>query len=183
MTALDKYLQHQRIRQVVPYINDGATLLDVGCHQGELLLQLKERLAAGTGIDPRCKPGEIYREIRLIQGMFPSALPAGKQFDFVCALAVLEHIPASDQPSFFGSCHGALKRNGKLLLTVPHPRVDIILKLLRGLGLVKAMSFEEHYGFDVKQTPGLAMLAGFHLAHHHTFQLGLNNLFVFERVL
>jgi len=68
-----------------------------------------------------------------------------------------------------------------VILTVPSPLVDHILALLRFLGLIDAMTLEQHYGFDPRQTVPLFNSSGFRLIRHRKFELGLNNLFVFEK--
>jgi hypothetical protein len=44
------------------------------------------------------------------------------------------------------------------------------------------MSLEEHFGFEPKDTPRIFSNPRFKLITHTSFQLGLNNLFVFERI-
>jgi hypothetical protein len=68
-----------------------------------------------------------------------------------------------------------------VIVTVPSPRVDDILGVLTRLRLVKGMSLEEHYGFDPAQTESVFSPPRFRVAHRGRFQLGLNNLFVFEK--
>lgn len=159
------------------YVND--SLLDIGCHKGELLIQVKDKIRNGVGIDPHCGNTSIASHIRLINGIFPEALNEGERFDCITALALLEHIPAHAQVAFMNGCCEALNKQGRLIITVPDAAVDRILHILVKLKLVDGMSLEEHFGFDVKNTPGLALNAGFTLALHQPFQFGLNNLFVF----
>ena len=181
MTWLDRYLQQWRIKKVVPYIPANAALLDIGCHKGELLVQVKHMINEGIGIDPHCPAGSIAPNINLINGMFPQVVPIGQHYDCITALALLEHIPAEAQPSFINSCYDVLNKNGKIIFTVPAAATDCILSILVKLRLVKGMSLEEHFGFDAKTTPKLAAQAGFKLLVHQRFQFGLNNLFVFVK--
>lgn len=59
--------------------------------------------------------------------------------------------------------------------------MDDILRWLSASKLIDGMSLEEHYGFEIENTVELFCEPLFRLAHRSTFQLGLNNLFVFER--
>ncbi len=43
------------------------------------------------------------------------------------------------------------------------------------------MALEEHHGFDPGKVIPLFESVGFRLAVHKTFQLGLNNVFVFTK--
>jgi hypothetical protein len=60
--------------------------------------------------------------------------------------------------------------------------VDWILAVLKFLRLIDGMSLEEHHGYQVKQTTAIFSAKSFRLLRRKRFQLGLNNLFVFERV-
>ena len=80
--------------------------------------------------------------------------------------------------------HSNMKIHFKLpvmIVTVPSPLVDIILALLRFFGLIDAMTLEQHYGFEPRQTVPLFTKAGFRITKHRKFELGLNNLFVFKK--
>jgi len=50
------------------------------------------------------------------------------------------------------------------------------------LRLIHGMSLEEHYGFKPEHTEQIFSVPQFKLLHKSTFQLGLNNLFVFEKI-
>jgi len=78
-------------------------------------------------------------------------------------------------------CSRFLKPGGRLIITVPSPQVDFILKVLLALGLIDGMSVEEHHGYDVRETTNIFPPPEFRLVKHQRFQLGLNNLFVIER--
>ena len=96
-------------------------------------------------------------------------------------LAVLEHFPEDAYAGLGANCARFLKPNGRLVITVPSPLVDRILVVLKGLRLVDGMSLEEHHGYDTTRTRTV-FEPRFRLIRHQRFQLGLNNLFVFEKV-
>ena len=64
---------------------------------------------------------------------------------------------------------------------MPSPRVDDILHVLLKLHLIDGISAHEHYGFKPEGTPQIFPPPAFHLLRRQRFQLGLNNLFVFEK--
>ena len=74
-----------------------------------------------------------------------------------------------------------LKNGGKVILTVPAPFVDNILKLLRYFNIIDGMDIDEHWGFKVNRTISIFENAVLKLITHKKFQFGLNNLFVFEK--
>ena len=82
-------------------------------------------------------------------------------------------------------CARFLKPGGRLIITVPAAAVDHILAVLKFLRLIDGMSLEEHHGYDVRQTPEIFSVGSTSelLCAQKRFQLGLNNLFVFERQL
>ena len=179
MRWLDRRLQAERIRRVRPYAS-GARVLDIGCADGALFRLLDASLSGGVGIDQDPVPASTPK-YRYVQGDFPAALPGGEQYDLVTALAVVEHIPERDQPAFAAACLKVLKDGGRLVMTVPSSRVDDLLRVLKAIRFVDGMADHQHYGFEPGHVPTTFKAAGFALERHSTFQLGLNNLFVFRK--
>lgn len=164
----------------MPYIQKGMSVLDIGCSNGELfeLYREKDIEISGIGLDPDIESDVIKKNYQLIKDSFPSLKVSG-MFDVITALAVLEHIPDDKIDEFINSCKKKLKTNGKIIITVPHPFVDTILKVLIFFKIIDGMEAEQHHGFDIQRISGLFEKCGFKLIMHKRFQLGLNNLFVF----
>lgn len=181
MTWLDHYLQRRRIAQTRPFLQPGARVLDIGSADGALFRTFDFLGEGGLGIDPTLRQVADGGKFRLMPGFFPQDMPAVKPFDAITMLAVLEHFPAEFRTALADGCRRFLKPGGQVILTVPSPRVDQILAFLQKLGLVHAMSLEEHHGYEVRHTTEIFGPPHFRLVCHRTFQLGLNNLFVFQK--
>jgi 2-polyprenyl-3-methyl-5-hydroxy-6-metoxy-1,4-benzoquinol methylase len=152
LTTLDRLLQRWRIAVAAPWIPPGARVLDVGCADGRLFEVLRDRIAGGVD-----------------------------KFDAITMLAVLEHMPASSFAAVGAAAARLLRDGGRLIVTVPEPAVDRIVELLQLLRLAEGMSLEQHHGFSPAETRGIFEPHGLRIVRHRRFQLGLNNLFVFER--
>ncbi len=181
MTRLDHILQKWRIRKAARYLPANARVLDIGCSDGAFFEQL-EYLRDGVGIDPDLQTRLHLENAELFPGYFPADLPENRIFDAITMLAVLEHVPERQQITLAYDCFDRLREGGRLIITVPSPQVDNVLSALRMLRLVDGMHVEQHYGYDAKQTPALFQSAGFTLLHSMRFQIGLNNLFVFQKL-
>ena len=180
MKRADRLLQSWRIRKAAPYIPAGATVLDVGCDDGALFRALKERISFGIGIDTRAVPRD-YGPFRFIRGAAPVSLPRGTTFDAITMLAVLEHIAPDLQRELASACAALLRTGGRVICTVPSPKVDHIIDAGRRLHVLDGMNAHEHYGFQPSDTVRLFTECGFALRRLRRFQLGLNNLYVFAR--
>lgn len=183
MTTADRILQNWRIRKAAPFIHDGDRVLDLGSADGVLFERVGRCGPGSLGIDPTL-PADTRtpQGFRLVRGFFPQDLPADAgQFDVIVMLAVLEHFPESGYAALRQGCAARLKPGGRLVITVPSPAVDAILDVLVRLRIVHGMSLEEHHGYEVGHTPEIFPSPHFELRVRETFQLGLNNLFVFER--
>jgi hypothetical protein len=83
--------------------------------------------------------------------------------------------------AFARECHDLLAPGGWIILTVPNPLVDSILRVLKALHIVDGMALEEHYGFDPRMTQTFFNSEQWEPLVTRRFQVGLNNLLVFRR--
>lgn len=184
MKAIDKFLRAWRTRIALKAVPKSlGAVLDIGCgDEGYLLRRLTA--AKRDGIDPTLT-GE-YREpgLLLVSGFFPSDLPRfglTGPYGAIFALAVFEHLAEYDMELARAALPNLLSPGGRLIITVPHPFVDRILDILLFLHLVDGQAVEEHHGFDPADLLRLTS-DRIRLVSRTSFQLGLNNLFVFERI-
>jgi SAM-dependent methyltransferase len=106
-----------------------ATLLDVGFGSGSFLRAAQARGYVVTGLDFNARnfhpdfPCDV-REGQLLPGVFPN-----ESFDVVSAHHVLEHV--EDLPQALRTIHGLLRKDGHLLVEVPHDLRSLIKRLKR----------------------------------------------------
>ena len=171
--------------KALQHIPAGSRLLDIGCFEGEFFTYAGRRLRGGLGIDPVLTDFSnktLFENVTLIKGFFPKDIPPEtEKFDVIAALAVLEHIPGEMLQDFIAACHIWLNDDGLVILTIPSPFVDNILAVLLKLRLIDGMSLEEHHGFQIEGISNVFNKSSFRLLKYSTFQLGLNNLFVFKK--
>lgn len=183
MKALDRFLRAWRTRLALRELPAAVdAVLDIGCGDGYLLRQIDAPVR--DGLDPLLVEIPAQTGLRMRAGHFPRDLRRlgfEGPYDAIFALAVFEHLSADDLREAKEALASLLKPGGRLILTVPHPFVDRILDILMILRLIDGQAVEEHHGFQPKD---LLALAGdqVRLVRRSTFQLGLNNLFVFERI-
>jgi cyclopropane fatty-acyl-phospholipid synthase-like methyltransferase len=184
MKAFDRYLQRRRYTIAATALNPGSSLLDIGCGDCGFFNYLVSKGITGTGVDPdpENSPDSLPSGVSFIRTEFPAESLKGSQFDYVSALAVLEHVPAGSQHRFAAACHDLLADDGWLLITVPSAAVDFILDVLRFFRLIDGMQLEQHYGFKTKDIVPLFSNSGFGLRSHKRFEFGLNNFYIFEKL-
>lgn len=182
MKFVDKLLQRWRFHAVRNFLPDKVRLIDVGTHEGEFFDYLGNKLGQGYGIDPLVTEERASSRVRLVKGYFPELGPETDDWDAVTLLAVLEHIPGKEYNSLRDGCLRKLRKGGLVVITVPQPKVDAVLAILRFLRLVDGMSLEQHHGFDPEQTTNIFRSGEFELVKQKRFQLGLNNIFVFRKL-
>ncbi|MES2381135.1 MAG: methyltransferase domain-containing protein [Bacteroidota bacterium] len=182
MKKLDIYLQDVRISKAKQFIKKGSSVLDIGTDDGIMFEKLSHLIDKGVGIEPTVEIVINKGKYSILPGYFPEAMGSStEQFDAITMLAVLEHVPTEQQKTLGANCAKYLKKGGKVIITVPSPQVDLILDVLGKLKLIDGMQLHEHYGFKPSDTETI-FADGFKLHTKKTFQLGLNNLFVFEKI-
>jgi SAM-dependent methyltransferase len=182
MKSPDRLLRAWRTRVALNAAPKGMqAVLDIGCGDGYLLQRLNVKRR--EGIDPTLESERTEPGLRLCRGFFPADLARLSlvgPYDAIFALAVFEHLADADLHDARAALPGLLKPGGRLIVTVPHPFVDHILDALILFRLIDGMALHEHHGFDPGHLNELAS-DQIRLISQSTFQLGLNNLFVFEK--
>ncbi|MEM6877868.1 MAG: methyltransferase domain-containing protein [Bacteroidota bacterium] len=182
MKYLDKVIRKWRTVVSGRYIRNGDSVLDIGCFDGYLFKKnADKKLVNCIGIDPLLSENVYSENYQLLQGYFPDAVPESHTFDTITLLAVLEHIPRHQQLKLSDEFFQLLNKKGRVIITVPSPKVDKILDAMTALKLVDGMSLDEHFGFSPNEVEYCFRKDQFKLLHKEKFQLGLNNLFVFEK--
>lgn len=182
MKKIDFWLQKQRNIQATKHIV-GQTLLDVGCHHGELFdFILKARLISGDGIDTVLKTKIVTEKYTLHPGMFPVDFDMQKKYDNITFLAVMEHIPFEVLQTYPKLLKDYLNDKGRIIITVPSKKVDYILDVLLFFNLIDGMDLEHHQDFDRNVLKEMFISNGYHLLHEYRFEMGLNLVFVFEKI-
>jgi hypothetical protein len=179
---VDRYLQNVRIGKAKRFVRPGSIVVDIGCADATMFERWRGFINHGYGVEPGLENRISTDSYTLLPGRFPAALPAGTKCDVITMLAVLEHIARDQQAQLPRQAHDVLNEAGRLIITVPSPRVDDILRVLIGLHVLDGMAVEEHYGFDPAECARLFGEPLFRLIHSERFQLGLNNLYVFEKI-
>jgi hypothetical protein len=178
---LDRVLQRRRIRVALRELPQGARVLDIGTHDGTLF-----RLAGarGVGIDPELVEAPAVPGVTLVRGVFPDDLPTlpDGSFEAVTALAVVEHVSIDELAAWGPALARLMAPHARLVITVPDPAVDTILHVLIRLHLVAGMEAHQHHGFEPKELDTIFAAPLWQRVEHRTFELGLNNLYLFERM-
>ena len=181
MNSIDRIIQSWRIKKASQFIKNGDKILDIGCGEGELFEYLGDRIGNSIGIDPTL-PETIKRgNYRLIQGVFPKDVPANDYFDVITLLAVVEHLSSDILLRMNDIFSHLLKKAGTLIFTIPSKHADLILSFLRHISFIEADTLDEHSGFDPAMIFDIIKEKDFTLYHKETFELTLNNLFVFKK--
>lgn len=181
MKPADRVLQRWRVAKALRWVRPGSHVLDVGCADGALFHQGRERIPTGVGVDRLPSHAWLREDVERRTGDFPAVIGDDETYDAIALLAVVEHIPDDELSGWATACTRLLRRDGRVIATVPSPAVDTIVRAGIRLRLLHGLEAHQHHGFEPSRLPGLFDAAGLRLEHASRFQLGLNNLFVFSR--
>jgi len=181
VNSLDRLIQRLRFREAAKHIPVGARLLDVGSDDGALFSYLGSRIAPSVGVDPNAPTASLAGGHRLVAGFVDDVTPDLGPFDCCTVLAVLEHLQDEELLALGQSLMDRTSPTGVLVATVPSPVVDPILDVLMRLRLLDGMEVDQHHGVSVAHIPEVLGDVGWKLRLEQRFELGLNNLLVFDR--
>jgi len=175
---LSPFLRYKRFTAAKPFLL--GDVLDVGCGIGLLAKAVPADSYLGVDTDT------ISLGIASAQNpvhSFQVNLPNDDQkFDTIVALAVIEHI--KNPTEFLTTCAKYLKLgcSSKIIITTPHPSMDIIHYLGSRIGLFSRHANEEHEELlDYERLLSAGARAGLSLVFYKRFLLGGNQLAVFSK--
>jgi hypothetical protein len=185
MKIIDKLLRRWRVRVALNLMPAKVnSVFDIGCDDGYLLDFIADGIIRTDGCDPRLASNLKSELSNRYRGFFPSVLVDNKilgPYDAIFSLAVFEHFTSEDLTESAYCISQVLSDSGLLIVTVPHPFVDKILDLLTAVKLIDGQALEEHHAFDPSTLPDI-FAKSLRLVKRGTFQFGLNNFFVFEKI-
>jgi SAM-dependent methyltransferase len=180
LTPVDRFLRWWRIRKARRHIPLGARVLDVGCHDGTLFRTLSRRIVSGVGVDPMLRRSMNVGPYRFVDDVFPGPPLDPVSFEAITFLAVLEHVDDGSLAPIRDACERLLVPGGVIIVTVPSPAVDGIVRLLQRAHLVAGIATHQHHGADPGSIADALGTGSLTPVIRRPFQLGLNNLFVFR---
>lgn len=174
---LDPILRWLRLRQVVPHIPAGATLLDVGCGRSAAFLNaIAPHIQQGIGVDFKVEASSA-KNIQTLPLKLSDQLPfADASFDVVTLLAVLEHLENEQQ--MLAEIYRVLKPNGRIVLTVPSVWAQPVLEFLSyRLKIIDEREIRDHKRYYTRSRLRAALTTHlpFQNFQHHYFQCWMNN--------
>ena len=155
---LDKLLQSYRFKMVRPYLI--GDVMDFGGNKGEL---------------------KRFVEGRYLNVNYDHSVMENTHFDTIVCLAVIEHIEFDEVFKIFYKFKKILNREGRIFLTTPTKMAKPVLEFWAFLGVIDRGSIVEHkHNWSKKEIYQLANETGFVIKRFKKFQLGFNQLAVFE---
>ena len=158
---LEKKLQDFRFSKVKPYLKED--VLDFGGNEGELKSLVKGK----------------YLVVNYDHSVLNKVKK--KSFDVIVTLAVIEHIEFKEVFKIFKKLKPYLRDGGRVFLTTPTPPSKPVLEFLAWIGLLQKENIDEHkHYWNKKELYDLAKKTGFKVKKYKKFQLGFNQLALFE---
>lgn len=172
---LSPFLRRKRMEAAVPYIS--GRVLDYGCGIGLVGELPTVTEYVGVDIDKgilSVAQGRIPDGLFLVPEDVESRL-AGRQFDTIVGLALIEHLP--DPKNFLKQAKSLLAPSGRVVLTTPNPALDWAHGLGGKIGIFAQASHEEHQSLMGRNVmAGHALAAGLRIDLFRRFLLGANQL-------
>lgn len=172
---LEKILRRLRLKKVMPYIENGQRICDIGCGcHFALLRNISNVSKECIGIDKKVS-SLSYSNINVKQIFLNDSLPlADESVDIVTMLATLEHF--ENEEEILKEVFRILRPLGSLLLTVPSKKARWLINILTyGFGLLSKAEIRDHKRYHTEKTlKDVLSKVGFRDIKVSSFQLGCN---------
>ncbi len=164
-------LRIARFKKISSFIKEGEKVLDFGGGDGDLKTYLPKCDYTILDLSKEHKL-QKFKKVALKDDIYITN--PDSSYDVVVMSEVLEHIPNTYET--LGEVNRVLKKNGKLIITVPNP--FSLLFCLRALfGYHLDPSREHLYWYDWSYLSNLLYAAGFSLQYKTTFSFILSRLY------
>lgn len=173
-SAMDRLFQSMRTKKLLTRVGSGDSILDIGCNQNLLFFsEAEKRFNNYVGVDIRLKK---HGDLNFVKYFVKDSLPfKDESFDAVSMLAVFEHLEKKREA--MAEVFRVLKEGGRLVMTVPSPKAEPIIRLLAHLRFISKELADEHNNLMNKsQISALLSKAGFRGVEVSKFEFGLNYL-------
>lgn len=179
--SLSPFLKNQRFIHVGQEIKDNSSILDVGCGSGEFKVYLN-KIRSGIqyyGVDiKKFWEDDDHLIVANLMTEIPKELE-NRKFDYITALALIEHIPEPER--LIEQSKKLLKKNGRIIITTPHPIGRIIHDTGARLGVFSNSASEEHEDFlDKNDFLKFAKKYSLKLIKYQRFLMGFNQIVILE---
>ncbi len=119
--------------RILEYKPNAKSLLDIGAGNGLMIAEANRRGLRAAGVEPSHSLAAAAQRAGLdvLDGTFPHAALAGRKFDILCLVDVIEHL--RDSLGILNDCRRALAPNGLLVVVTPDVR-SLAARLLQQRG-------------------------------------------------
>jgi len=180
---LSPWLKDKRMKKVSQFIDNNKKVIDIGCDDAALLNYVSVKHY--TGIDNN---NDIIRENIVKSHDCPwidfkcidlnNGLESNKLYDVVVLSAIVEHL--KDFSILMKDINNITEQDCKVIITTPIKKSDLILKIGARLGLFSKESLDEHEHYFFKKD--FTNIKGWKMTNYKTFEFGLNQLIVLEKI-
>lgn len=180
---LSPLLEKRRMNEIMKHVA-GNIILDYGCGYGKLAAAFPGKTYIGIDIDNSTikYARKLYSDKEKVQfhalGDFKFQ---DHRYDSIIMAAVIEHL---DEPAHtLQKLKKNLTEGGRIIITTPTPLANEILKLGSKFGLFSKEGVEQHQSLLKKQDfVNISQKTGLTLKYYGQFEIGLNQIVVYENI-
>lgn len=178
---LSPLLEKWRLDKIRGYII-GDCILDFGCGYGKLATKIPDMNYVGVDIDKNVLDSAKKMNNGLKKAKFyhlDMSEWRSYKFDTIILAAVIEHI--NDPNLILMDFKELLKPNGRMIITTPAPKANVILMLGSKCGLFSREALEDHKALLDRSYFTNIHSSNLILEVYEKFEFGLNQLIIYKK--